>query len=466
MFIDIHLYTDRFSEPRVLPISQIHQSISAGLDGVVLVEKNRLWSSEDIHLLRREAAVPDNFLILRGQEIECPDGELIVIGCEEEFSNQITTFELKQRIRQQGGCSIFIPSKNQHTDLIYMYGSTKKDQTVNFHLFDAVEIYNSKLDRKMMRDFLDYARCRKIGSVAGSAAHTSALYVTKFFDTITNEKEAAQAVINKRTTPIFVENRSVEPRGGSTANINFNIPKVNLMKSKGLIFDLYGTLIDLKSIESHEEFNKTALWLSQEDIQVSGERLMKFYIERSNELYNNLRNKVKFPEVDILQVFRDAIHFFSGQDFGEEFARKTSLVFRSLTIKHIKLYPYARAILRELNRRHYRMGIISNAQAAFTLPELKDLKIEKFFDFIILSSDIGCSKPDSKIYQIASRQIELPPAETAFIGDDLIGDIYGAQNHGFKTVYIKTNVGTSDYPVIPDATLTDGDLRNLLRLFP
>ena len=114
------------------------------------------------------------------------------------------------------------------------------------------------------------------------------------------------------------------------------------------------------------------------------------------------------------------------------------------------------------------MGIISNAQAGFTVPEIEDLKLWQFFDFIILSSDVGCSKPEDKIYGIASRQLELPPSKTAFVGDDLYGDIFGAQKHGYKTVFVKTNVGNLSSPgnVIPDVTLVDGDLRNLLRIFP
>ena len=99
---------------------------------------------------------------------------------------------------------------------------------------------------------------------------------------------------------------------------------------------------------------------------------------------------------------------------------------------------------------------------------IEDLKLWQFFEFIILSSDVGCSKPDNKIYAIASRQLEFPPDKTAFIGDDLYGDIFGANQHGYKTVFVKTNVGnmTSPGKVSPDVTLCDGDLRNLLRIFP
>ncbi len=464
MFIDLHIYTDRYSEMRVMPIGAIHNAINKGLDGIVLIEKNRLWPDEELASLRREAGIPDSFRIFKGQQIECPEGDIVAIGCNEEFTNQVTSLEIKQKIKTQGGCSIFVPQKTiTYEDY---FGGKKKDATNFFGLFDAVEICNSKLDKKLLREFLDFARKKSICCVGGSASSQSSLYVTKFLDDIKDEKELARAILKKRANFACVDGHDIDPRGGKTTNIQWNVPKVSVMKVKGLIFDLYGTLVDLKSTESYEEFNKMAVWLSQENIQVSGSMLMNYYRERCFELYQSAQKRVKFPEVDILQVFRDAIGFFSGKDRGEEFARKSAMVFRTLTIKNIGLYPNTRAMLRELKRRKYRMGIISNAQAAFTMPEIEDLKLEQFFDFIILSSDVGCSKPDSSIYKIASRQIELESGQTAFIGDDLHGDIYGAQNHGFKSVYIKTNVGTSKYPVTPDVTIADGDLRNLLRIFP
>jgi len=464
LFIDLHLYTDRYSEFSLSPSSAIKNAIDKGLDGIVLVEKNKLWKYEDINNLKKEASIPDFFKIFRAQEIECPEGSILVIGYDEELSNHITSLELKQKVHKENGCCIYVPKKTDISTEFPIFNNTAKDITNYFKLFDSTEIYNDELNKKIMRKYIDFARKENICTVGGSASHQSALYATKFPDNISTEKDIAEAIIKRKVSPICISGYDVNPEGGNTGNIEWNIQKTEIMKAKGLIFDLYGTLIDLKSSESYEEFNKISLWLSEENIQVSGGTLMNYYRQRCNELYNNAFSKVKFPEVDILQVLRDAITLFSGEDKGEYFAKKSAMAFRTLTIKDIRLYPHTRKVLRELKRRKYRIGMISNAQAAFTMPEIEDLKLEQFFDFIILSSDVGVSKPDSQIYRLASRQIELLPEETVFIGDDLHGDIFGAQNHGFKTVYVNTNVG-SNYPVIPDVTLKDGDLRNLLRIF-
>jgi predicted HAD superfamily phosphohydrolase YqeG len=62
--------------------------------------------------------------------------------------------------------------------------------------------------------------------------------------------------------------------------------------------------------------------------------------------------------------------------------------------------------------------------------------------------------------------MELPADKVVMIGDDPHGDIFAGARAGLKTVYVKSDVATSPYPVTADVTLMDGDLRNLLRLFP
>lgn len=464
MLIDINVQARKYDEFQNLPALEIAASArEKGLDGIIFIEKNRLWPEEDLKNLRRAL---DGFLILRGQEVDCAEGSVLVIGVNEEIPNQISALDLKNRVESQGGCCILsagspVPVRNE-----YIYKAQHHTGTSAFNLFGAVEICNSKLSKKQLREFLEYERRVNFCALGGSASSTPGLYATKFFDQISDEKDVVRAVQKNRLRHCYVEGHDVDSRGGRSANIQWNVPKAHLMKCKGLLFDLYGTTIDLKSNESYEEFNKMSWWLAQEGIQVSGEGLMHFYKQKSSELYSKAGAGAEFPDVDILQVFREAIYFFSGRDRGREFARKAALVFRAITIKSIRLYPNTRRVLRELKRRGYRTGIISNAQAAFTIPEVEDLGIKQFFDFILLSSDIGCGKPERKIYETAARQLEISPQETAIIGDDLHGDIYAPQQMGFKTVYFNTQVGTSDFPVTPHVTLPDGDIRNLLRIFP
>ncbi len=464
MIIDTHTYTNRYShEVDLSPVGLVKRAREKGLQGIVLVEKNRLWKYEEIELLKKECNAPD-FTILRGQEIDIPEGKLVVYGVEEELHDSASYQGVVRKVHSLGGAVVLSPFVRGGRA-----GNSEEDLYSLFSSFDGVEIFSCALSPGESRRYLDMYRKAEFCALGGSwafQADSAFSYATKFSHPVRSEGDLTRAIQWREVRPCVIDGNSVDPAGGKRARIKWNIPRGELMNCEGLLFDLYGTLVNLRSFESMDEFSKTALWLNLEGVEVSGEALYHFYIQKANELYRRAEQKLAFPEVDILRVFREALYYFSGTDRGEDFARRVALVFRALTIRNIKPYPFSRIVLRELKRRGYRMGIVSNAQAAFTIPEIEDLKLESFFDFIILSSDAGCSKPERRIFEIAISHMELPAEKVVMIGDDPHGDSFAGARAGLKTVYVKSDVATSPYPITADVTLMDGDLRNLLRLFP
>lgn len=64
----------------------------------------------------------------------------------------------------------------------------------------------------------------------------------------------------------------------------------------------------------------------------------------------------------------------------------------------------------------------------FCLPELRTLRLEHFFDAIILSSDYGFRKPDPRLFRIAMSILDVSPKDTAYIGNKYETDTVGAKN--------------------------------------
>ena len=361
-----------------MPTEAILKAIAEGLDAVVLVEKNRLWTSEEISELKDKINV-GNFLILSGQLVRCEEGNVLVIGADSVFKDGLSAFTLKHKVASEGGCCIFVPDSSDEKSIESAFEYINRKLSA-FDIFDGIEIYHSEMSKSDMRNFLELRRKVQFCALGGSSSTIPALHCSKFFANIKNEKELASEIIKGKVYPCPLNGFSVDPRGGSLSKILWNTPKSEMIKLKGLVFDLYGTLVSLTSTETYTEFHKLAMWLSNENIQVSGESLMNYYREKCSEFYANALKTVKFPEVDILQVLKDAITFFSGKPCSNEFARKAALIFRTFSIKSINLYPHTRSVLRELKRRGYIMGIISNAQAGFTVPEIEDLKLWQFFE--------------------------------------------------------------------------------------
>jgi putative hydrolase of the HAD superfamily len=60
------------------------------------------------------------------------------------------------------------------------------------------------------------------------------------------------------------------------------------------------------------------------------------------------------------------------------------------------------------------------------------LGLLEFFDAVVISWDLGCAKPDPRLFQQAARQLRLDPAHILHVGDDEEDDFHGARAGGFQ----------------------------------
>ena len=109
-------------------------------------------------------------------------------------------------------------------------------------------------------------------------------------------------------------------------------------------------------------------------------------------------------------------------------------------------YPDAYSTLSYLRKKGYRLGIIAN-QNPGTEKRLEDWGLRQFFDVICASAEMGCAKPDKRIFEKAFELAECTAEESAMVGDRLDNDIIPAKALGMKTVWVKS--GFSKY--VPSA---------------
>ena len=74
----------------------------------------------------------------------------------------------------------------------------------------------------------------------------------------------------------------------------------------------------------------------------------------------------------------------------------------------------------------YKLGIITNGDSVVQHNKIKNVNIEKYFDEIIVSGDVGINKPDPAIFKIMADRLGLMPEECMFVGDIFSSDIIGA----------------------------------------
>ena len=233
------------------------------------------------------------------------------------------------------------------------------------------------------------------------------------------------------------------------------------------IFDLYGTLVDIHTDESMPVlWRRMALLFSLQGASYVPKELKRAYRLAVEEQIE--RRAAQLPgiwkdhvEPDILPVF-ESLYTQKGVAVSGDTVQDAALFFRALSLRHLAVYPGAVSVLHALRARGKGVYLLSNAQAAFTVPELRKLGLLSLFDGIVISSDVGIKKPDKAIYEHILSQYGLRPETCLMIGNDAEADIQGAASAGIAGRYIHTNQSPDRQQPLPEGCLEIQHLRELL----
>lgn len=66
----------------------------------------------------------------------------------------------------------------------------------------------------------------------------------------------------------------------------------------------------------------------------------------------------------------------------------------------------------------YKLGLLTNSPSPFVRDILKRYQLGDLFHSIIISSEIGCAKPDLKIYEEIVRSLAVDVADALMIDDN------------------------------------------------
>lgn len=107
-----------------------------------------------------------------------------------------------------------------------------------------------------------------------------------------------------------------------------------------------------------------------------------------------------------------------------------------------------REMLRRFHER-FKLGVISNAMTEVSRVFLRRSELSKFFDVIVLSSDVGIRKPDPRIFHYALEKLNVEPGFAVHVGNSLIHDIAGAKGAGMMAIWVAREraeaLGEPDY---------------------
>lgn len=211
-----------------------------------------------------------------------------------------------------------------------------------------------------------------------------------------------------------------------------------MTKTKGVLFDLFGTLVLPPSQEEVVkiliEYNvdyinqKTLYWL------LNGLPIA-LCAGRQNWKVEQVRDFILVNHFNSDKAFRTALE----EEFGGTILPKdwnTSLKLYQWFVANCKLAKGAKQLLKNLRLQGVKLGLISNLSQQW-IDVIPLFSLDQYFDSISLSCQAGVKKPASDFFSKALETLGTSPKETILIGDSLKSDIQGAKDIGLKSLWIR-----------------------------
>ncbi len=118
--------------------------------------------------------------------------------------------------------------------------------------------------------------------------------------------------------------------------------------------------------------------------------------------------------------------------------------YQAATPGHLAIFPDAEPLLERLRAR-YPLGLISNGPGELQRPKIEKFSLERHFEVVVVSGELGVRKPDPAIFATALEALGVAPERTVFIGDNPTDDVAGACAVGLAAIW----VNRGDWPA-PD----------------
>lgn len=104
-------------------------------------------------------------------------------------------------------------------------------------------------------------------------------------------------------------------------------------------------------------------------------------------------------------------------------------------LRHSRLYPYARVLLRKLKARGCKLAVASNRPSRFSLILLKHLRIINLFDYVLCADKLKRGKPSPEILNKIIKKFALKKPEVLYVGDMVI-DAQAGRRAKVRTIIV------------------------------
>jgi len=217
------------------------------------------------------------------------------------------------------------------------------------------------------------------------------------------------------------------------------------MAIKGLIFDAYGTLYDVQSVQAKTE----ELCPGKGDLITQVWRLKQLEYTWLQTALTGFRDFAFMTEASLSFALRAA---------GIE---PKDAITKPLLGKYLDLdpYPEAKEALGALRHRGgLTLAILSNGSTAMLTALVKNSGLDAFLDATISVDAARKFKPHPECYALVEERLGLKKDEVLFVSSNGF-DVAGAKHFGFKVAWIRRSAGAA----APNGPIGPAQMYRLLR---
>lgn len=176
------------------------------------------------------------------------------------------------------------------------------------------------------------------------------------------------------------------------------------------------------------------------------------------KIYYDIRS-TEYVEKTTQTVVKELLEVRGYLDVEPSHLRQALDAMYAVSQSHWKREDDALPTLERLQTLGFRLGAISNAADGPDVHKLiEQNELDKYFEQVLISAEVGLRKPHPKIFQMALDYFKVSPKRTVMVGDTLEADILGAKQAGITSVWITRRVESGNSSLLgsgmrPDAVI-------------
>lgn len=137
----------------------------------------------------------------------------------------------------------------------------------------------------------------------------------------------------------------------------------------------------------------------------------------------------------------------AGIEPDADLAARTAAAYRQGYLASRREVAGAAALLTAV-RQHAQVVIVSNNLLEEQRAKLRECGLELFVDVLVVSEEVGVSKPDRRIFEVALERAQCAASEAVMVGDSWPNDVAGARAVGIRAVWFNRDGAEPPDPAV------------------